>query len=47
MRTFGKYIRMKEIIWIVDQIIFDQVVRMADKVGCTVSAPRTVGRQQH
>ena len=29
------------------QIIYDQAVRMADKVGCIVSAPRTVGRQQH
>ena len=27
--------------------IFDQSVRMADKMGSTVSAPRTVGRQQH
>ena len=29
------------------QIIFDQPVRMANKVGCTVSDPRTAGRQQH
>ena len=29
------------------QIIIDQVVWMADKVGCTVSGPRAVGRQQH
>lgn len=29
------------------QIIYDQAVQMADKVGCIVSAPRTVGRQQH
>ena len=29
------------------QIIIDQAVQMADKVGCIVSAPRTVGRQQH
>ena len=29
------------------QIMYDQAVRMADKVGCIVSAPRTVGRQQH
>ena len=27
--------------------MFDSAVRMADKVRCTVSAPRTVGRQQH
>ena len=24
------------------QIIFDQLVRMTDKVGCIVSAPRTI-----
>ena len=29
------------------QIIYDQAVRMADKVGCIVSAPQTVRRQQH
>ena len=29
------------------QIIIDQPVRMADKVGCTVLAPRAVERQQH
>ena len=29
------------------QILIDQPVRMADKVGCTVSYTHTVRRQQH